>query len=87
MNLLSTHGVVLVAIARQPDIRLRDLAISLDVTERTVWRAVEDLVAAGVIDRHKVGRRNAYTINGSVEIGDGPISVKVAALLTAVGVS
>ncbi|HRE01497.1 MAG TPA: winged helix-turn-helix domain-containing protein [Ilumatobacteraceae bacterium] len=84
MNLLSTHGIVLTAIARQPDIRLRELAINLDVTERTVWRAVEDLVLAGVVVRHKVGRRNSYTVNGKVDVGDHTGSVNVAALLKAV---
>ena len=84
MNLLSTHGVVLAAIAKQPDIRLRDLASALDVTERTVWRAVEDLVSAGVVQRRKVGRRNTYTIISDAVIGDNGLDITVAALLKAV---
>jgi predicted transcriptional regulator len=85
MNLLSTHGVVLAAIAKQPDIRLRDLASALDVTERTVWRAVEDLVSAGVLKRKKVGRRNTYSIVGDAVIGDSNLDITVAALLQAIG--
>ena len=85
MNLLSTHGVVLVAIARQPDIRLRDLAGALDVTERTVWRAVEDLVTAGVVQRRKIGRRNEYAIVGDAVLGDPGLDITVAGLLQAVG--
>ncbi len=85
MNLLSTHGVVLAAIAKQHDIRLRDLATALDVTERTVWRAVEDLVSAGVLQRRKVGRRNSYTIVTDVIIGETNLDITVAALLHAIG--
>lgn len=84
MNLLSTHGVVLVAIAKQPDIRLRDLASALDITERTVWRAVEDLVSVGVVQRRKVGRRNTYTIIAETVISDSNLDITVAALLKAV---
>lgn len=85
MNLLSTHGVVLAAIAKQPDIRLRDLATALDVTERTVWRAVEDLVTAGVLRRRKVGRRNTYHIVQNALIGDSNLDITVGALLRAIG--
>ena len=84
MNLLSTHGVVLASIAQQPDIRLRDLASALDVTERTVWRAVEDLVGAGVVQRRKVGRRNTYTIVSDAVLGDSTLDITVAALINAV---
>ncbi len=84
MNLLSTHGVVLAAIAKQPDIRLRDLATTLDVTERTVWRAVEDLVAAGVLHRQKNGRRNAYAIVSDAVVGPANLDITVGALLQAI---
>jgi DNA-binding Lrp family transcriptional regulator len=62
-TLLSNHGYVLVCIAGDPDIRLRDIASRVGITERAVFGIVEDLEAGGVIQRVKVGRRNRYLIN------------------------
>ena len=62
-TLLSTHARVLVEIARDPDVRLRDLAAECDMTERAVQRIVADLERAGYLSRTRVGRRNRYTVN------------------------
>ena len=62
MNLLSTHGMVLLCISEDPHLRLRDIASKTDMTERTVWNSINDLVASGVIERHKQGRRNTYEV-------------------------
>lgn len=62
-TLLSNHGHVLVCISRDPDIRLRDIASRVGITERAVFGIVEDLEAGGVIQRVKIGRRNRYNIN------------------------
>ena len=62
-TLLSNHGHVLVCISGDPDIRLRDIANKVGITERAVFGIVEDLEAGGVIQRVKVGRRNRYLIN------------------------
>jgi DNA-binding MarR family transcriptional regulator len=62
-TLLTGHGHVLVAIAREPDARLRDISARIGLTERAVQLIVADLVAAGYVVRHRVGRRNYYTVN------------------------
>ena len=61
-SLLSTHGLVLVNVARHPEARLRDIADWVGLTERAVQRIVGDLCEAGYLCRRRVGRRNAYEI-------------------------
>jgi predicted transcriptional regulator len=61
---LSNHGHVLLAIAGDPEVRLRDIAARVGITERAVQLIVADLVEGGYIAREKVGRRNRYTIMG-----------------------
>ncbi len=57
------HAHVLVCIARDPGIRLRDVATRVGVTERAVQRIVADLVAAGYLQRARDGRRNRYQVH------------------------
>jgi DNA-binding MarR family transcriptional regulator len=59
---LSNHGHVLVCIARDPDIRLSDLAHLVGIRERAAHRIVNDLVEAGYVKREKRGRRNHYVV-------------------------
>ena len=60
---LTNHARVLVKIARNPQSRLRDLAVSIGITERAAQSIVNDLEAAGYITRTRVGRRNHYSID------------------------
>jgi DNA-binding MarR family transcriptional regulator len=60
---VTNHTQVLLCIARDPDVRLRDVADSVGITERAAQRIVSDLVDAGFLDRERVGRRNRYVIN------------------------
>ncbi len=60
---LTNHGHVLLCLARSPELRLRDVAVQVGVTERAVQRIVADLEEAGYLTRHKSGRQNAYDIN------------------------
>jgi hypothetical protein len=62
-TLLTAHGRALVAIAQDPDARMRDLAEVIGVTERTVQAIVGDLEAAGYVSHTRVGRRNSYTVD------------------------
>lgn len=62
---LSNHGHVLVALGRDPDARMRDVAESVGITERAVQQIVRDLVSDGYVSKTKVGRRNSYTVNAS----------------------
>jgi hypothetical protein len=60
---LSNHAHVLVCLAADPDSRLRDVALSVGITERAVQNIVDDLEEGGVISRERAGRRNAYRFN------------------------
>lgn len=60
---LSNHTHVLICLARDPGIRLRDIADLVGITERAVTKLLSELEAGGVITREKEGRRNVYTIH------------------------
>ncbi|WP_406087485.1 helix-turn-helix transcriptional regulator [Streptomyces virginiae] len=59
---LTNHARVLIAIARDPGIRLRDIAAECGLTERTVQAIVTDLQADGYLSRTRDGRRNRYVV-------------------------
>jgi hypothetical protein len=61
-NFLTNHARMLLCIARDPGVRLRDAAASLGITERSAHGIVADLAAAGYVVKHKHGRRNRYQI-------------------------
>lgn len=60
----TNHGHVLVCLARDPHVRLRDVAELVGITERAVQRIVSDLHEGGYIEIEKEGRRNHYNILG-----------------------
>jgi DNA-binding IclR family transcriptional regulator len=60
---VTNHTQVLLCIARQDDVRLRDIADSVGITERAAQRIVADLVEAGYVRREREGRRNRYIVN------------------------
>jgi predicted transcriptional regulator len=60
---LTNHAQVLVCIARDPGMRLRDIGERVGITERAAHRIVTELAAAGYITRKRNGRRNTYTVN------------------------
>ena len=60
---LTNHAHVLVAIARDPEARLRDVAAQVGITERAAQGIVRDLVDAGYLVRERVGRRNRYDVD------------------------
>ena len=59
---LSNHSHVLICIYKEPEMRLRDIAIKVGITERAVHRIITDLEVAGAIAREKEGRRNRYFV-------------------------
>jgi MarR family len=67
---LTNHALVLVCIAHDPGVRLRDIGERVDITERAAHRIVTDLAAAGYITRQRNGRRNHYTINTQLPLPD-----------------
>ena len=60
---LSNHAHVLICLAQNPELRMRDIAEQVGVTERAVQRIIADLEAAGILTRERDGRRNRYEIH------------------------
>lgn len=60
---LTNHARVLLMIAHDPEVRLRDVAAAAAITERAAQAIVTDLEAAGYLTRTRVGRRNHYSID------------------------
>lgn len=60
---VTNHTQVLLCIARDPDIRLRDIADAVGITLGSAQRILADLVDAGYVQRKRHGRRNRYVIN------------------------
>jgi len=67
---LTNHARVLLCIAHDPGIRLRDIGARLDITERSAYGIVTDLTEAGYIVKSKDGRRNRYQIQTHLPLPD-----------------
>ena len=67
-SFLTNHARVLLCIAHDPGVRLRDIAARTGVTERTAYGIVADLPAAGYVVKHKDGRRNRYQIQAHLPL-------------------
>jgi hypothetical protein len=65
---LTNHARVLPCIAHDPGVRLRDIAASLGITERSAYGIVTDLAEAGYIAKQKNGRRNHYQIQAHLPL-------------------
>ena len=65
---LTTHARVLLLVARDPGIRLRDIAASLDITERSAFGIIADLAEAGYVVKEKDGRRNRYHVQAHLPL-------------------
>jgi len=63
---LSNHTQVLLCLRRDPDVRYRDIAQMVGITERAAQRIVADLVDSGYVESERVGRRNRYRINPGI---------------------
>ena len=61
-DLLTNHAHVLICVARDPGIRLRDIAAAVGITERAAHRILSELVEDGYVLRERQGRRNRYQI-------------------------
>ena len=60
---LTNHARVLIAVARDPNARVRDIADSAGITERAAHTIVADLEVGGYLHHARIGRRNHYTVN------------------------
>jgi DNA-binding MarR family transcriptional regulator len=83
---LTSHARVLLCIAHDPGVRLRDIAASVGITERSAYGIVTDLAEAGYIVKHKDGRRNRYQRSRDSQIA-GSAERNVSCLSPSVRVS
>lgn len=67
-SFLTNHARALVCIAHDPGVRLRDIATTLGITERSAFGIVTDLTEAGYVIKDKDGRRNRYRIQAHVRL-------------------
>lgn len=69
-NFLTNHARALLFVAEDPNMRLRDIAAAIGVTERTAFSIMADLVDAGYVAKEKSGRRNVYYIEAHLPLRD-----------------
>jgi predicted transcriptional regulator len=69
---ITNHGAVLVLIAIHGKITAREIAIQLDITERSVRTIIKDLVTEGYIEKRREGRANVYDV-----VRDKPVRTKL----------
>jgi len=67
-SFLTNHARVLLRIAEDPGVRLRDIADAVGITERSAYGIVTDLTAAGYVIKQKDGRRNRYQIQAHLPL-------------------
>jgi hypothetical protein len=81
---ITNHAQVLLAVAQNPDLRVREIAEATGITERYAYRVLGDLQSAGYVDRVRHGRCNLYRIHPDLPLGDPviePQSLNVLLLL------
>jgi len=67
-NFLTNHARVLVCVAQDPGIRLREIGDEVGITERAAHRIVSELADAGYIARERQGRRNRYSVQADLPL-------------------
>jgi len=90
-SFLTSHGQALLLIAHDPEIRLRDIAAGLKISERRAYGIVDDLTQAGYLVKERVGRRNRYEVQGHLPMPEANVRQRaigeVLGLLIGDGVS
>jgi len=88
-SFLTNHARVLLCIAHDPGVRLRDISASLGITERSAFGIITDLAEAGYVVKQKDGRRNRYQIQAHLPLPEPasqePAIGDVLALLAGAG--
>jgi len=65
---VTNHTQVLLVVSQDGDLRLREIALAVGITERAAQRIVSDLIEAGYVTRQRVGRRNHYVVNPKIKM-------------------
>jgi DNA-binding MarR family transcriptional regulator len=83
---LTNHAQVLLCLAQNPDIRLREVAERVGITERATQRILAELIDAGYVTAERVGRRNRYTVDrGHAMRHSAQFGHEIGTLLEALG--
>ena len=64
----TNHAHVLLCLAEDPEMRLRDVGAQVGITERAIQKIIAELEAGGVLERERQGRRNVYRILGQLPL-------------------
>jgi hypothetical protein len=72
-SFLTNHGRALLQIARDPNVRLRDIAAALNITERSAYAIVNDLTDAGYVLKERDGRRNRYVVQHHLPLPEATV--------------
>jgi DNA-binding IclR family transcriptional regulator len=83
-SFLTNHARVLACIAHDPGVRIRDIAATLGITERSAFGILADLITAGYVLRDKDGRRNRYRIQVHAPLRKGTARQQTVGELLAV---
>jgi DNA-binding Lrp family transcriptional regulator len=67
---LTNHGQLLLCVAQEPGLTVRQIAERIGITERAAHRIVAELDASGYLSRERNGRRNRYTIEPHLPLPD-----------------
>ena len=67
---LTRHADVLLTLAREPSLRIPEIAAAAEISERTAYRILADLEQAGYVERRREGRRNRYRLRVDLPLGD-----------------
>ena len=82
---LSSHGLVLVCVAKNPEKTAREIGDDIGLTERTTHKIIVELERAGYITRKKIGRNNRYRIHPNVVVKDSVTDSSIGEMLTSLG--
>lgn len=86
VTMFSPHARLLAQIRRDPNVRMRDLALTLDMTERNVQNLLRDLQQGGLLEVERRGRRNRYRLNTRRRVGqEMGLSISLGRLLQRIG--
>jgi DNA-binding transcriptional ArsR family regulator len=80
---VTNHAQVLLAVAKEPELRVQHIARSVGITERSAYRILSDLVEAGYLSRRRVGRHNHYQLDPALPLGDPVVGMHTVGELLA----
>ena len=82
---LSSYGLVLVSVAKNPEKTARDIGGDVGLTERSIHKIIVELEKEGYITRKKVGRNNTYRIHPNMPVRDPVTDASIGELLASLG--